>query len=599
MKMKRFRMLEVDLTNEKTKAVDVTEDIKKHLGGRGLASKLLWDRVPKDADPLGPDNILHFGIGPITSLVGTKVAISFKSPLTGRRGRACMSGAFGRELLYAGYVGGILLTGRAESPSYLYVKDGEVELRDAAPLWGMKTLATQYELKRILREETQDQDFAVSSVGPAGENMVRWANISNEYYHSASKFGGGAVMGSKNLKAVAVRGTKGPDYVDNERVWKLYRRYQTHPAIIEHKYKERRFGHSTSMPVHYHAGGEGVKNNQLGWHDVCMKSNPHIHEMRFKVWTDGCPGCSTPCFVPYYMQDPQWGSMIGEMRHDNAGAFNANILAEEGYLDCLPINVMCEELGLDAEEGGGLVAWAMELYEKGIVTKEDLGGIELTWGNIRAVCELLEKIAYREDLGDVLADGFKGAIPAIGKGCDEYAFMVHWCACATYDLRRYPERSLMYGTSNTGARMGTGLRNQLTESATMCNFTANPIPRVFGSHENCAAEYLKAACGWDMSVDEIKEIELRNYVLERCFSMREGYRPLRDDEMPHRAFSQPITNKYGEAYVLDRKWWEEAIREYYVKEFDLTEEGLPSHELLEKLGLGYVAPSLEPMGLIG
>ncbi len=594
----RFNMLEFDLSTSESRTVDVTENVRKYLGGRGLASFLLWEGIPVGADPLGQDNLLHVGIGPMTSLVGTKVTYSFKSPLANMKGRACMSGILGRELLYAGYVGGVLLKGKAESPSYLYIKDDDVELRDASSIWGKRTLETQYELRKTLRDETGDQDFAIASIGPAGENLVRWANIAHEYYHSASKFGGGAVMGSKNLKAIAVRGTRGPEYVDHERIWELYSHYLRHPAIIEHKYKERRFGHSTSMPVHYHAGGEGVKNNQLGWHEVCMESNPHIHEQKYKQWTDGCPGCSTPCFVPYFAKDPKWGSLIGELRHDNTGAFNANILAKRGYDDCLPINVLCEELGLDAEEGGGVVAWAMELFDKGIITEKQLGGTRLTWGNIEAVCDLLEKIAYRKDFGGVLADGFKYAIPAVGEESGKYAFMVHWCACATYDLRRYPERSLMYGTSNTGARMGTGLRNQLTESATMCNFTANPIPKVFGSHENCAAEYLKAACGWDIDAEEIKKIELRNHVLERCFSVREGYRPIVDDKMPYRAYNHSITNKYGETFVLDPEWWEREIRKYYVNEFGLNESGLPSRELLGELGLDFVAPMLESLGMV-
>ncbi len=200
---------------------------------------------------------------------------------------------------------------------------------------------------------------------------------------------------------------------------------------------------------------EGVKNNQLGWHEVCSECNYVKHEMSSHIWTDGCPGCASPCFVPYYKPANKWGPVAGEMRHDNAGCFSANILVgfeEEAY-----ISPLTNELGMDAEESGGIVAWAMELYDRGIITKKDLGGIDLKWGSVEATCELLKKIAYRQDLGSILADGYKYAIPKLGKEAGNMAFQVHSCGCATYDLRGLPEwGALSYASSHTGARMGTG-----------------------------------------------------------------------------------------------------------------------------------------------
>ncbi len=589
-------MLEVDLTNEKTKAVDVTEDVKKYLGGRGLSTKLCWNMVPKGADPLGPDNILHAGVGPITSLVGDKTVFSFKSPLTGWKGRSTMSGYFGREIIYAGYNAGILIRGHADKPVYLYVWDDDIQIRDASNLWGSWGQKTEYELRKSLKEET-GECFGVAWIGPAGENMVRYANINTEWMHTASKWGCGAVMGSKNLKAIAVRGTKGPEYADHQKVWELFEHYLKHPATVAHKYGERRFGHTTSMPTLYHAGWEGVKNNQLGWHEVCMKSNYLEHEMKYHMWTDGCPGCATACFVPYFNPGSKWGPVAGEFRHDNAGCFNANILV--GYEEMAYITSLDEELGIDGEEVGGIVAWAMELYDRGIITKEELGGIDLTWGNVEATCALLKKIAYREDLGDVLADGYRFAIPRIGKGCEKYAWQVHGCSCATYDLRGLPATALAYASSHTGARMGIGLGSQISESATICMFTAGPAREIWGSMEECARQYLNAVCGWNLTLDDIKTIALRNFIFERCFSLREGYLPSRDNKIPDRAFDLPITNKYGETFVLDREWFEKALKSYYVEMFQLTEEGLPPRDLLKKLGLDFVIPVLEPMGVMG
>ena len=212
----RIKMLDIDLTSRRTQARDVTEDVKKYLGGRGLGTKLCWDLVPQGADPLGPENILHIGVGPVTGLMGTKTIMSFKSPQTGWKGRSTMSGYLGREIVNAGYKAGILIRGVADTPVYLYVWNDDIQIRDATSLWGSWGQKTEYELRKTLKEET-GECFGVARIGPAGENLVRYACINSEWMHTAAKWGCGAVMGSKKLKAVAVRGTKGPEYADNQK----------------------------------------------------------------------------------------------------------------------------------------------------------------------------------------------------------------------------------------------------------------------------------------------------------------------------------------------------------------------------------------------
>jgi aldehyde:ferredoxin oxidoreductase len=485
-------MLEVDLTQGKAHTVDVTEEVKKHFGARGLASKVFWEMMPVGCDPLGPENMLHIGVGPVTSLIGDKTIFSFKSPLFGWKGRAAMSGYFGREIVNSPFNGGILVTGKADHPVYLYVLDDDIEVRDASQYWGSYKQRSEYAIRRDLREET-GEEFAVAVIGPAGENKVRYANVTHEWFHSASKWGVGAVMGSKNLKAVAIRGKKWPDYAEPSKVWEIFRHYSEHPAVKAHNYRERRFGHMTSIPDLYYAGGDGVKNNNLGWHEVCGNSNAYKHELEYYLWTDGCPGCANPCFVPFYNPTPPNGPVAGEFRHDNTGCFNANVLLS--YEEMTYLTVLLDELGMDGEEAGGIVAWVMELYERGLVTKEELGGIDLKWGSVEAVDRLLRKIAHRQDLGNILAYGYKFAIPAIGKGCEKYAWQVHWCSCATYDLRRMPDHAVDYVCSHNGARMGTGIRGGLAESATVCTFTAGPAARVWGSLEEEIRQYVNAVCG--------------------------------------------------------------------------------------------------------
>ncbi len=599
----KFNLLEVDLTQGTSRVVDVTEDVKKYLGARGLANKLIWDLVPQGADPLGADNILHVGVGPLTGLIGTKTILSFISPLTGWAGRSATSGDIGDEIGRAQYNAGILLKGKASKPVYLYIYDDQVELRDASDLWGKWKQKTEVTLRDRLNQETGEL-FSVLCIGPAGENMVRYANVTTEFIHSASKWGCGAVMGSKNLKAIAVRGTKGPLYADHRKVWELFKTYATSPITMARKLDESRWGHTTSMPGLLRHAAEGIKNNHLGYHEIVEQSDPHAHEIKYHIWTVGCPGCAAACKVPFFKNSPR-GVFAGELRHDNTGGFNANIML--GYEEMTEISALIDELGMDGEELGGIVAWAMDLYEHGIITKEDLGGIDLRWGSVEATCELLRKIAYKEDQAPAaLAEGFHRAYSVFGKEAEHLAWEVHGCACPTYDIRNQSLQfkgesigSLAFATSHNGARMGNGIRAALLESATFCYFTSPPFNKIWGLDEEVARVFLNPVCGWNLTIDDVRNIGIRNYYFNRCVSLREGYHPSKDDYFPPRAFDEPLTDKYGTTWVWDRDEFEKEKKRHYVNVLKLTEAGLPPRDGLERLGLGFVIPVLEPMGAVG
>src|SRR3990172_4359514 len=243
----------------------------------------------------------------------------------------------------------------------------------------------------------------------------------------------------------------------------------------------------------------------------------------------------------------------------------------------------------------------MDLYEHGIITKGDLGGIDLKWGDVEATCALLEKIAYKQDRAPAaLAEGFRRAYPIFGKESEYLAWEVHGCACPTYDIRnKLRGMGLSFGPSHNGARMGSGIGSGLTEAATFCFFASAPLNRIIGSSEEIARVYLNAACGWDLSTEDVSNISLRNFYFNRCLSLREGYHPAKDDYLPPRAFDEPITDKYGKTWVWDRQEFEDEKRKYYVNSLKLTEQGLPPREGLERLGLGFVIPSLDPMRAIG
>ncbi|MFC1892934.1 aldehyde ferredoxin oxidoreductase N-terminal domain-containing protein [Chloroflexota bacterium] len=592
----KFSILEVDLTKETSQVVDVTEEVKKYLGARGLTNKLIWDLVPQGTDPLSPENILHVGVGPLTGLLGMKTILSFLSPLTGWAGRSAVSGYIGDEIVKAQYNAGILLKGKAKKPVYLYVYDDAVEIRDASELWGKWKQETEVALRDGLKKET-GETFGVLCIGPAGENLVRYANATTEFVHSASKWGCGAVMGSKNLKAIVVRGTKGPLYTDHLQVWELFRTYATSSRTMLHKLSRSRFGAMTSMPPLLCHAGESVKNNHLGYHKIAEKSNYLEHHLKYYAWTDGCPGCAAACFVPFFKNSDR-GTFGGEMRHDNTGGFNANIMV--GFEEMTEISSLLDELGMDGEELGGLVAWAMDLYEHGIITKEDLGGIDLQWGSVEATCELLKKIAYKEGRAPAaLAEGYRRAYQALGEESKWYAFEVHGCSASTYDVRnKHVGFGLPYATSHNGARMGVGISSGLQEAATICIFAIPPFGQIWGSQEEAVRVFLGAACGWNLTVDDIKDIALRNFYFNRCVSLREGYHPSKDDHLPPRAFDEPITDKYGTTWVWDKDEFEKEKKRYYVQTLNLTEKGLPPRDGLERLGLSFVIPVLEPMDAI-
>jgi aldehyde:ferredoxin oxidoreductase len=593
----KFNMLEVDLTQETSRVVDVTEDVRKYLGARGLANKLIWDLVPQGVDPLDPDNILHIGVGPLTGIIGTKTILSFKSPLTGWAGRSSVSGYFGEEIMRAQYNAGILIKGKAKKPVYLYIHNDEVKIQDASDLWGKWKQETEVTLRDRLNEKTGEM-FGVLCIGPAGENLVRYANATTEFVHSASKWGCGAVMGSKNLKAIAVKGTKGPLYADHQKVWQLFKTYATSPKTALRKLDESRWGHSASPSSLLRYANEGIKNSHLSYHEIAEKSSYLEHHLKYYAWTDGCPGCAAACFVPYF-KNSERGAFGGEFRHDNVGGFNANIML--GYEEMIEIATLEDELGMDGEELGGIVAWAMDLYEHGILTKEDLGGIDLQWGSVEATCELLKKIAYKEGrVPAALAEGFRRAYDVFGEDSKWYAFEVHGCAAPTYDVRnKHHGWGREFATSHNGARMGFGLDQALHEAATICNFAVPPFIQIWGSSEEVARAFLNAACGWNMTLDDIKEITLRNYYFNRCISLREGYHPSKDDYLPPRAFDEPVTDKYGTTWVWDKAEFEEEKKRYYVEKLKLTEAGLPPRDGLKRLGLDFVIPVLEPMDAIG
>ena len=539
-----YQLLEINLTTGEKKVHDVTSEIRQYVGGRGMGAKVMWDRVPQNADPLSPENILFFGLGPLTGFLGSVVNVSAKSPLTLRPGTSNMNGHLGIELIYAGYNGGLLLTGKAQRPSYLYIKNGTVEIRDATHLWGKYNVAAQQALREELRKELDDQNFRVATIGPAGEHLVRNAGISHDFYHHAARMGMGAVMGSKNVKAIAVRGTQAPAYPDPVRLLQLLAQFY-HGARLK-KAQDRRWGHNISIARRYYNTTEGVKNKQLGWDPLCDKTNSLILEQRNKVWNDGCNLCHIGCKVPSMRREPPLGPNVAELRHDNVGGWDANVMLP-GFDVQDYLTTFLDELGLDNEDVSGVVAWMMECYQRGVVTRDDLEGIDLTWGNLPAICQLVKKIAYREGIGDVLANGLKLAPPKIGRGSEKYAMTGKGVAITSYEPRGSIQEAIDLAVVPVGELHGArgAPRWMACDGLTTCGFLIRPLHEVF-KWDNFAVQFLRPATGWDLNQEDWKDMVRCLQFMERCNCIRDGYVPTRDDVMPDRFFDETIYSKYGD-----------------------------------------------------
>ena len=586
----KYNMLEINLTTGEKRQHDITADMRKYLGGRGLGAKLMWERVPADADPLSPENILYFALGPLTGLIGSIVNVSAKSPLTLKAGTSNMNGHLGMELIYAGYNGGLLITGKAAKPSYIYIKDQTVEIRDASHLWGKNNVAAQQALRAEVRQELDDQNFRIASIGPAGEHLVRNAGISHDFYHHAARMGMGAVMGSKNLKAIAVHGTGAPAYHDHPRLFELITRFY-HEGRLK-KAQDRRWGHNISIARRYYDTTEGIKNKQLGWDPICDKTNSLILEQQYKVWNDGCHMCHIGCKVPSMRRDPPLGPTLAELRHDNVGGWDANVMLP-GFDVQVYLSSLLDELGLDNEDVSGVVAWMMECYDRGLVSKDDLDGIELTWGNLPAVCKLVKKIAYREGIGDILAEGLKLAPAKIGRGTEKYAMTGKGVAITSYEPRGSMQDAVDLVVVPVGELHGGrgAARWMACDGLTICAFLIRPLHSVFG-WDDFAVQFLQAATGWEVTKEEWQDMVQRLRFMERCNCIREGLVPERDDVLPDRFFEETIYSKYGKPKVLNREEFLEFRKKTYLS-YELTPQGIPPRETLEKLGMSFVIPEME------
>ena len=441
------QILRVNLTGGAITREPTPEKIvRDYLGARGLGAYLLWTEVPQGADPLGPDNKLFISTGPLSGTLfpgAGKMDFSTKSPLTGGYAGASMGGMLTAELKYAGY-DAIILEGISPKPVYLYIDDGVVEIRDAAAYWGMGSFA----LEKLLKDELGGE-FQIATIGPGGENLVKYACINHDYGRQAGRGGVGAVMGAKKVKAIAVRGSGGIPIADTAEFVRVAKDAYRACRESEGLAPWNRYGTMIVTSWCDENGTLPTRNFQSG----SFEEGPHLYAPVFRekiVVTDkGCFGCPSPCGK--YSYSKKHGIYVEGPEYETNGMLGSDVGLGD-IEDVAKANQLCDELGLDTISAGGSIAWAMECYEKGILTREQTDGLDLRFGNAEAVFALIERIAHRQGwLGNLLAEGSKRAAAEVGHGSEQWAIQVKGMEQSAYATHQATSMLLAYMTADVGA----------------------------------------------------------------------------------------------------------------------------------------------------
>ncbi len=443
------RVLVVDLTKGTHEAVEIPEEhYRKYLGGAGLACKWLFDRRGWEIDPLSPDNPLMIMMGPLSGLSlpgSSRLEFCARSPLTGIWGEASMGGHYAPQLKATGY-DGVIIYGASEKPVYLYVTDKSVEIRDASHLWGKDS----YETEEGIKKELGDKRVQVVSIGQGGENLVRYAGIMNDRGSTAGRTGMGAVMGSKKLKAVAARGRKKPELADEEE----YKRLRD---VLREKLKFsmvaeglKAFGSNVHLEYGMAIGDSPTRNwTKAYWPNGPKKLAGSVVAETRLTKNHSCFACPIGCKRITEVKSGPFAVEEGPgPEYEAAVALGCDLMVDD--LDAnIKANDLCDRYGIDVISTGSTIAWAIEAYEKGILTDKETGGLKLRWGDPKMVVELIEKIARREGIGDILADGSRIASQRFGG--QEFAIHVKGLECPMHDPRALWGMALTYATSIRGA----------------------------------------------------------------------------------------------------------------------------------------------------
>jgi aldehyde:ferredoxin oxidoreductase len=406
----------------------------------------LYDNTKPRIDPFSPENVLIFAVGPFAgTMVPTsgKYIVQAKSQLTNFMGESVSSGAFGQALKRAGY-DAIVIKGKSEKPTYLFVDDDIVHFRSAKDLWGRDTLETN----DLIIEKIGDENVGTATIGPAGEHLVRFGNLTNDQSRQAGRTGMGAVMGSKNLKALSIRGTKGVKVHDLDKLMEVCKELNEQ-CQGEGTEAYRTYGTAVSVMIHQNLGVLPTRNWQQSAFELAENISGDTINERYLAKVVACSGCPIGCDHVSTVASGPYAGVTSSMEFETMYSIGSD--CGNGYYPAVvKAGYLCDRLGLDTISTGVTIAWAMECFEKGILTKKETDGIDLTFGNHEAIIEIIKKIAYREGIGDLLAEGVKGASEKVGKGSEHFAMHNKGLELPGYDIRGLKTCALAFVTSTRG-----------------------------------------------------------------------------------------------------------------------------------------------------
>jgi len=590
--------------------------VKDFIGGLGFGIKYLYDELAPHVDPLGEHNKLMLVPGVLAGTQAQGVArwlAITKSPLTGLFARSCCGGDFGAWVKFAGY-DFIIIEGKAEKPVYLYISADGIQLKDAAELWGKDTAYTQDWLSR-----QHGSDVRTACIGPAGERLVKYAAIVSGR-RTASRCGVGTVMGSKLLKAVTIKARRNLNLHDPEGYGRLVKEQIEIMRASNEYHKNRKYGTTDGAITRNVIGVYPVRNYRYGELEGYQKLSPEAYK-KLEVGDFGCYSCSIRCGKIHVVPEgPYAGARSEGPEYESYWAFTGPI-DSNNIESTIAADQLCDDLGLDSISTGNTIGFAYELYEKGIITKDDTDGLELTYGNHAAMISLIEKIGRREGFGDILAEGTLRAAKQIGKGAEAYAMQTKGLELAGYEPRGLKGTGFGYATNTMGGAH--------TNGTVMFQEWGMPVPRavdrfaeedkadilIFNQHNDSGLEvgivcFFAFMCGdWYQrlfskmlqTATGIKEFADRGYLnkvaeriwnLERAFGVREGF-DRTHDILPRRFQTEPLhtIEAEGEGQVLRKL--DQFLDEYYQLR-GWTKTGIPSREKLQELSLGYVVKDIEP-----
>lgn len=631
------KILRVDL-NTGTFTNESTEDYKEWLGGSGVGQWVIYNEVKPWVTPYDPDNRLVIGTGPLSGTIAptaSRITADTKSPVTSGVGSSNAGGHMAAEIKFAGY-DHIIVGGKSGKPVYLWIQDGNVKLRDASHIWGKST----WETVELIRSELGDSKIQVLCIGPAGENLVRAASIMVNKNRALGRCGVGAVMGSKNLKAIAVRGTGPVEVADPDKFFQVVDRMH------------EKYNNSKTTEAYTKYGTIGAVRNRVNFSSIAYKNfldlnipqemvktfDPDRINEEYKERNISCFACPIACSRIFSIKRGAYAGLKTEGTQFESLVDFGGKLAVNDFSFVIKATALCNQYGLDVDLPAGTIAWAMECYEKGLLTEKQFDGLKPLWGDQRVILELIRKMVYREGVGDILAEGVARAADIMGeetryyaihiKGQDLYEplrFAIGWALGACVSTRGGGhttgsptcETSLDLDQKLSKETYGTDTFNQpisyegkeklvryhemlhrLNNSLGICHFGTKDVTNP-GFPE--ISELYNAATGNALAVEDLQRASLRILNLEKAFNILHAGFDRSDDYPPRRAMEEAIISRAagGKEFKIEKEKYDALLDKYYDMHGWDRKTSFPTRKCLENLGLQKVADDLERAGRLG